>query len=198
MHLLFFLKPCFFLLLLLSDCLLSLSATAALQSVYPYFIPRVPPFAPIMTFPLFSWGSRSPLEAFATVYVHMRRTHTTHKALSHLCPSANACLMYSFNFIQTCILSRKTNHKTLTHSQVSQCEYPHTNKLPRRLSPLLLVSTHIHPGARWWLVAPVTWLHRGDTASVTLTAGISQRSTNYCTLGTDGGEEGWRQNGGGE
>lgn len=56
----------------------SLSATAALQSVYPYFIPRVPPFAPIMTFPLFSWGSRSPLEAFATVYVHMRRTHTTH------------------------------------------------------------------------------------------------------------------------
>lgn len=198
----FFLKPCFFLLLLL--CLLlylpplpynqfiltSSPASLPLLQLWPF---RSSPEA--LTIPL------KPLRLY-TFICDAHTLHTTHKTLSHLCPSASACQMYSFNFIQTCILSRITSHppsnKTLTHSQVGQCKYPHTNKLPRRLSPLLLVSTHIHPGARWWLVAPVTWLHRGDTTSVTLTAGISQRSTNYGTLGMDGGEEGWWQNGGGE
>lgn len=180
--------------------------TTGLSSLHP---PLIPPFAPVITFPLFSWGSPSPLEAFVTVHAHMPRTQTTHRALSHLCPSASGCLTYSFNFIQTCIFCihrKKTNKQQNTDSFPSTpvripptpmnclavfllfCSCPHTYTRAHvdGLSPRWRDCTEVTPRLSLWQLA-----FRGDP----LTTALSARSTEKGAGGGVGGR--WGGVGGG-
>ena len=132
--------------------------------------------SPHLRLMLTSWPS-------ATVYVYTIRAYNyCYHTLSHLCPSADECLIPWFNFILTCILWKKKKAWHDKHWLALSSIAIQTNTHTLRLSS---PHPHIRPCTRWRLVASLTWLHRGDTASVTLTAGISQRSTNYGTLNAD-------------
>lgn len=154
----------------------SSTAAALKPGACPPLSPPPPLLMSALTFPSFTSGCCSPLTS--PLYAHIFNIHITILLLFHyyvrlhVCPSASACLIFSFNVF-------------IRHVRVRALSHPLNNDNADKQAYSVSLPAHIHPCTCWRLVASVTWPHRGDTPSVTLTAGISQRSTNYGTHNSD-------------